>query len=49
MNWKGGIGRIFKVTQDNEIVWEFWNPFEEKVYRAYRYLKALVDELISNH
>jgi hypothetical protein len=46
MNWKGGIGRIFEVTPENEIVWEYWNPFQERIYRAYRYPAKMVEELL---
>lgn len=36
----GGKGRLFEVTKDNEIVWEYINPFEPPfycVFRAHRY------------
>ncbi len=39
---EGAYGRIFEITPDHEIVWEFINPYIEKehninmVYRAYR-------------
>ena len=46
MNWKGGIGRIFEVTSENEIVWEYWNPYQEKVYRAYRYPAELIEQFL---
>lgn len=46
MNWKGGIGRIFEVTRNNEIVWEYWNPFQERIYRAYRYPAEMVKKLL---
>jgi len=49
MNWKGRIGRIFEVTGENEIVWEYWNPFQERVYRAYRYPAAVVEKLLSGY
>lgn len=45
-NWKGGIGRIFEVTMENEIVWEYWNPFQQRVYRAYRYPVELVEKFL---
>lgn len=34
---EGGTGRIFEVTKDKEIVWEFINPDRKAVFRAYRY------------
>jgi len=34
---EGGTGRIFEVTKENEIVWEFVNPDRKAIYRAYRY------------
>ncbi len=40
---EGAIGRMFEVTSDNEIVWEYVNPYfttvpnrSNRVYRAYR-------------
>ncbi|MFW6133111.1 MAG: aryl-sulfate sulfotransferase [Planctomycetota bacterium] len=36
MNW-GEPGRVFEVTPDGEIVWEYWNPEGGSFYRAYRY------------
>jgi hypothetical protein len=33
----GGMARIFEVTKDNEIVWEYINPEKRCVFRAYRY------------
>lgn len=39
---EGSDGRIFEVTKEHEIVWEFINPYKNKinmnmVYRSYRY------------
>lgn len=34
---EGGTARIFEVTRDGEIVWEFINPDRKAVFRAYRY------------
>ncbi len=38
---EGADGRIFEVTQDKEIVWEYITPFSKKgkmdIFRAYRY------------
>jgi hypothetical protein len=45
-------GRLFEVTSDGEVVWDFRNPFAEqakgkvKIYRAYRYEKTFVEGLI---
>lgn len=36
MNWSE-TGRIFEVTTDGEIVWEFWDPEHQPFYRAKRY------------
>lgn len=36
MNWDQ-VGRIFEVTPDGEIVWEFWDPEGQALYRATRY------------
>jgi len=36
MNWNEP-GRVFEVTPDGVIVWEYWNPEERSIYRAYRY------------
>lgn len=36
MNWSEP-GRIFEVTPEGEIVWEYWNPESESFYRAARY------------
>jgi hypothetical protein len=39
---EGGVGRIFEVTPEHEIVWEYLSPYTQKmrpmnmVYRAYR-------------
>ena len=44
-----GIGaRIFEVTKDLQIVWEYWAPFESAsdfIYRAYRYPYEYVPQL----
>lgn len=34
---EGGSGRIFEVTQDGQVVWEFINPERRAIFRAYRY------------
>lgn len=34
---EGASGRIFEVTKDKEIVWEFINPEKKALFRAYRY------------
>jgi hypothetical protein len=34
---EGGTGRIFEVTKEGEIVWEFINPERRALFRAYRY------------
>ena len=47
MNWSEP-GRVFEVTPDGDIVWEYWNPEGESFYRATRYasetsaIKALI-------
>jgi hypothetical protein len=46
MNWDGRIGRIFEVTRDKEIVWEYWNPYQERIYRAYRYPSSMIEKLL---
>lgn len=45
-----GVGfRVFEVTPQNEIVWEFWSPFTETpapmVYRTYRYPYSYVPQV----
>ncbi|ACL19865.1 conserved hypothetical protein [Desulfitobacterium hafniense DCB-2] len=44
-----GVGaRLFEVTPELEIVWEYWAPFEAKVdyiYRAYRYPYSYVPQV----
>ena len=44
-----GIGcRIFEVTKDLQIVWEYWSPFDSisnVIYRAYRYPYDYVPQL----
>lgn len=48
-------GRLFEVTKQGEIVWEFLNPDTTKngrrmpLYRAIRYPKEPVDQLLSQH
>ena len=46
---EGSFARIFEVTPEKEIVWEFKNPFEHDgaamIYRAYRYPYAYVPQL----
>ncbi len=34
---EGGSGRVFEVTEEGEIVWEFINPERKALFRAYRY------------
>lgn len=34
---EGATGRIFEVTKDGKIVWEFINPERKAMFRAYRY------------
>lgn len=34
---EGATGRIFEVTKKKEIVWEFVNPENRAIFRAYRY------------
>jgi hypothetical protein len=46
-------GRIFEVTRQGEIVWEFWNPEirgskRRRIYRAMRLSPALVDPLLKS-
>ena len=36
MNWSEP-GRLFEVTPEGDIVWEYWNPEGESFYRAARY------------
>jgi hypothetical protein len=47
-NWRGGIGRLFEVTPQREIVWEYWNPDKKKYYRARRYPAELVEGLLQD-
>ncbi len=50
-------GRLFEVTPDGEIVWEFLNPNRhpsrsqerQPLYRAVRYPRDLVDRLLAKH
>ena len=46
MNWSE-TGRIFEVTPTGEIVWEFWDPEAQALYRAARYSPAWVEPLLS--
>jgi hypothetical protein len=45
-------GRLFEVTPDGEIVWEFQNPYaeyaegEKIVYRAYKYPLEMIEPLL---
>ena len=36
MNWSEP-GRLFEVTPEGEIVWEYWNPDGDSCYRTARY------------
>jgi len=40
-------GRVFEVTPDGEIVWEFWNPelSEKRRKRIYRFMRLSEDEV----
>ncbi len=52
---EGSFGRIFEVTMEREVVWEYVNPFfvapplpegsppANRVFRAYRYPRELVE------
>ena len=48
-------GRLFEVTPTGEIVWEFMNPDIQAngrrmpLYRAIRYSRELVEELVAHH
>jgi hypothetical protein len=45
---EGDFGRLFEVTRDGELVWEYVNPYfgegptgpNNRVFRAYRYSEA---------
>jgi hypothetical protein len=47
---EGDFGRIFEVTADRQIVWEYVNPFfggppaahNNRVFRAYRYSPEII-------
>ena len=46
-------GRIFEITPDKEIVWEYWNPevFDNNrttIYRARPYSKDFIDSFLNN-
>lgn len=45
MNWQQ-TGRAFEVTQCGDIVWDFWNPEDDMMYRAVRYGCEAVDPLL---
>lgn len=45
MNW-AETGRIFEVTPDGEIVWEFWDPEGEPLYRSSRWSPAVIEPLL---
>lgn len=45
MNW-AETGRIFEVTPDGEIVWEYWNTERLPTYRAARYAPEIVEPLL---
>lgn len=45
MNWSE-TGRIFEVTPEGAIVWEFWDPEHHPFYRAKRYSLDLVTPLL---
>lgn len=52
---EGDFGRLFEVTRDGELVWEYVNPFfgeapngpNNRVFRAYRYSEAEVDRAMA--
>jgi len=47
-------GRLFEVTPDGDVVWDFRNPFAErangkvKIYRSYRYAREFIDRLLGS-
>jgi len=47
---EGGPCRLFEVTRDGEIVWEYRSPYREKgthgIYRATRYSREFVEPLL---
>ena len=45
MNW-GDAGRIFEVTPDGAIVWDYWNPEGVPFYRATRFIPETVEDLL---
>ena len=45
MNWDE-TGRVFEVTPQGQIVWEFWNPEGDSIYRSYRYALQVVEPLL---
>ena len=48
---EGDFGRLFEVTRDGELVWEYVNPYfgdgptgpNNRVFRAYRYSKEEIE------
>ena len=46
MNY-GQRGRVFEVTPEQEVVWEYWNTDPSPLYRARRYEPALVEPLLA--
>ena len=45
MNWSE-TGRVFEVTRTGEIVWEFWDPEGQSLYRAARHAPAWVESAL---
>ena len=39
-------GRVFEVTPEREIVWEYWNPDKSSFYRAKRHPVTVVENLL---
>jgi len=48
-NWQGAIGRLFEVTPEGEIVWEYWNPDRKRYYRAQRHPAESVERLLEEN
>jgi len=45
MNWSE-TGRLFEVTPEGQVVWEFWDPERQSLYRSSRYEVDVVRELL---
>jgi hypothetical protein len=45
MNWDE-TGRVFEVTPEGQIVWEFWNPAQDSIYRSHRYAPEVVEPML---